>query len=159
MTLNEWAARYSIPSQALAELHQVLMSAVPPTNSTPGKSEASAQQQIRLDAPRHGVRLWRNNVGACVDDRGNHVRYGLANESPAMNKVIKSSDLIGITPVTILPEHVGGVFGVFTAIECKRPGWNYKGNPREQAQLSFLQLVIGLGGIAQFATSPGDIWK
>lgn len=122
-------------------------------------SEASAQQRIRIEAPHHGVRLWRNNVGACIDERGNHIRYGLANESAAMNKKIKSSDLIGITPVIVTPEMVGRTLGVFTAIECKRPGWQYKGGGREAAQLSYMQIIIALGGIAQFATGPEDIWN
>lgn len=157
--INAWAARHGISAEALADLQGVLMSAVPTVTSEPGSSEAAAQQQIRLEAPKHGVRLWRNNVGACMDDRGNHVRYGLANESPAMNKQVKSADLIGITPVTITPQHIGAVLGVFTSIECKRPGWRYKGNGREQAQLAWAQLIIGLGGFAQFATDPGDIWN
>lgn len=157
--LNEWAQRHGVSAAAVADLHAVLMSAVPQPISEATGSEAAAQQRIRLEAPRHGVRLWRNNVGACMDDRGNHIRYGLANESTAMNKVIKSSDLIGITPLTILPEHVGGVIGIFTAIECKRPGWTYRAAAREQAQLSFMQVVIGLGGYAQFATDPKDIWS
>jgi len=67
--------------------------------------------------------------------------------------------VIGITPMTVMSAHVGGVIGVFTAIECKRPGWHYTGNPREQAQMSFMQVVIGLGGFAQFATDPEDIWQ
>lgn len=154
--INEWAARHGITPDALADLHTIII-----PQSSPGVtgSEAAAQQRIRLEAPKHGVRLWRNNVGACMDERGNHIRYGLANESRAMNKVIKSSDLIGITPMTVRPEHVGGVVGVFTAIECKRPGWLYKGSPREKAQMSFMQVVIGMGGFAQFATDPGDIWS
>lgn len=157
--LNAWAARHGISPEALRELNDVLMSAVPAVTTTSGTSEAAAQQQIRIAAPTHGVRLFRNNVGACMDDRGNHIRYGLANESPAMNKQIKSADLIGITPVTITPQHIGAVLGVFTSIECKRPGWRYSGNGREQAQLAWAQLIIGLGGFAQFATHSGDIWN
>lgn len=157
--INEWAQRHGITAEALTDLHAVLMSAVPQPSGDATGSEAAAQQRIRLEAPHHGVRLWRNNVGACMDDRGNHIRYGLANESTAMNKVVKSSDLIGITPMTVKPEHVGGVIGVFTAIECKRPGWKYRANGREQAQLSFMQIVIGLGGFAQFATDPKEIWS
>jgi len=155
---NEWVTRHNISTEALQELSAVLMSAVPSTAADYGASEASAQQQIRIEAPKHGVRLWRNNVGACVDDRGNYVRYGLANESRAMNNQIKSADLIGITPVTVTPQHVGAVLGVFTSIECKRPGWRYNGAGREQAQLKWSQLVISMGGFAQFATMPGDVW-
>lgn len=156
--INEWAARHGISAAALADLSEVLNSPVIETTPDATGSEAAGQQRIRLEAPHHGVRLWRNNVGACEDEHGNHIRYGLANESKAMNSVVKSSDLIGITPMVIKPEHVGATLGVFTAIECKRPGWQYRASPREQAQLSFMQIVIGLGGFAQFATDPGDIW-
>lgn len=156
--LTVWQQRHGITEQALRELQQILAGAVPTVTSNATGGEAAGQQRIRLAAPAHGVRLWRNNVGACTDDRGNHIRYGLANESTAMNRAVKSADLIGITPVTITPAMVGGSLGVFTSIECKRPGWQYKATAREQAQLSWAQLVIGLGGFAQFATDPGDIW-
>ena len=157
--INQWAAKHGVSAEAVADLHAVLMSAVPQPVSDATGSEAAAQQRIRLEAPHHGVRLWRNNVGACMDDRGNHIRYGLANESTAMNKVVKSHDLIGITPMTVKPEHVGGILGIFTSIECKRPGWQYKGTAREVGQLNWAQIVIGLGGFAQFACDPGDIWS
>lgn len=156
--LTAWALRHNISPQAVADLQATLMAAIPTPNHVATGSEAAAQQRIRLAAPKQGVRLWRNNVGACTDERGNHIRYGLANESPAMNKAVKSADLIGITPVTIKPEHVGGMLGVFTSIECKRPGWRYGGNAREAAQLAWAEVVISLGGIAQFATDPSEIW-
>jgi len=159
-TINEWARRHHITPEALRELQAVL--AWPADiEHQPGAtgSEASAQQRVRLEAPKHGVRLWRNNVGACVDERGNHIRYGLMNESAGMNRRIKSPDLVGITPVTINPEHMGSTLGIFTGIECKRPGWKYKGNKREAAQLACLELIMSMGGRAQFATGPGDIWS
>ena len=84
------------------------------------QSETVVQQQARLKLARIGSQMWRNNVGACVDDAGRLVRYGLANESSQMNRCIKSSDLIGITPVVVTPDMVGKTIGVFTALECKR---------------------------------------
>lgn len=157
--LNQWAAKHGVNAEALRELNEVLMSAIPSVSTNSGVSEAASQQQIRLEAPKNGVRLWRNNVGACFDERGNHIRYGLANESASMNKQIKSADLIGITPITVTKQHIGAVLGVFTSIECKRPGWQYAGNGREQAQLAWAQLIISMGGFAQFATNPGDVWS
>ena len=82
------------------------------------------------------------------DDR--HIRFGLGNDSQKLNKVWKSSDLIGMTRVTSTA--VGQVFGVFTAIECKRPGWVAPENERDRAQASFISTVRSLGGIGGFAT-------
>ena len=149
MTQNEllaWASKWGIPPAALTELFDH------PVTSTPlaGMSEAAVQQRVELAASKQGARLWRNNVGACEDQNGNHIRYGLANRSSQQNKHIKSSDLIGITPVRVVPSMVGGILGVFTAIECKHGGWNYKGDDHEQAQDRFLKLVQSLGGIAKF---------
>lgn len=121
-----------------------------------GMSEASIQQRLRLWASKRGVRLWRNNVGVLKDERGVPVRYGLANESKAMNQNIKSSDLIGITPVTVTPDMVGKTLGVFTAYECKAEDWSYRANKREIAQLKWLELIQSLGGIAQFINSVID---
>ena len=148
MNLQQWAIKWGVPTAALQELATSTID--PQWTPTGTHTEASAQKECRLDAIRQGVILWRNNVGACVDERGNHIRYGIANESKQMNENIKSSDLIGIHPITITPDLVGTVIGQFTAREVKKPGWNYRGNPREKAQLKFLNLVIAHGGDARF---------
>jgi hypothetical protein len=93
---------------------------------------------------------WRNNRGAFEDNTGRWVRYGLANDSIKMNKLVKSSDLIGPMPVRIKPHHVGRVFAIFTAVECKPSNWVYKGDEHEKAQLKYIQIVNSLGGIALF---------
>lgn len=153
MQLSEWAARWNIPPAALADLKRSMGVAEPPVVRVPGVSEAAAQQAIRLEAPRLGLRLWRNNNGATLDESGRMIRFGLANDSVAMSRAMKSSDLIGITP-----RHIGGeTVGVFTSVEVKRPGWRYAGTVREQAQLKWIQLIISLGGRAQFATGPEDL--
>ena len=158
ITIQEWAARWNLPPQALAELAALHGVADAPvvTNAEP-LSEGAVQQNIRLEASRVGARLWRNNVGACTDKYGTFIRYGLANDSIAVNKAIKSSDLIGIKPVMITFAHVGQVFGQFTAREVKREGWQYTGNGREKAQLKFLELVTALGGDGRFATGEGTL--
>ena len=118
--------------------------------------ETDIQAQVRLAATKLGWRVWRNNVGVLMDKRGIPIRYGLANDSKKMNEEIKSADLIGVRPVLILPEHVGHTIGQFVSLECKRPGWKFKGNDeREQAQLRWANLVNGFGGYAVFTT--GDI--
>ena len=134
-----------------------VMPAIPTV--TPTTSEAAAQQKIRLESHRRREPMWRNNVGAAMTDKGVQVRYGLANDSKKVNEVIKSSDLIGITPRVITGNDVGDTIGVFTSYEIKQPGWMYTGKGREVAQLAWIQLVISLGGKAQFATGPGDIWR
>jgi len=95
MILDEWAKRWNIPPVALRDLRAAMgLYEEPVTNAT--KGEAVNQQAIRLAAPGHACRLWRNNRGAAVDPKsGAHIRYGLANDSKEMDKHIKSSDLIG----------------------------------------------------------------
>jgi len=81
------------------------------------------------------------------------VRYGLGNDSAQVNSRLKSSDLIGITPVSVN----GNPVGVFTSYEIKKPGWRYTGTPREVAQLRWLELVVSLGGIGKFISDVGDL--
>lgn len=145
MTVNEWAQRWGIPTNALNELTQLL--SVDCTSTETGYSEAAVSSRIVLAASKRGIRLFRNNVGACQAEDGRVIRYGLANESTRINSVIKSSDYIGITPRTINGQRVG----VFTSIEVKRAGWHYTGIGREVAQKRWLDFVNASGGIGFFA--------
>lgn len=121
-----------------------LVTDVSPAN---GISEIAVQQQLRVHAPKVGAALWRNNNGACMDDKGRMIRYGLGNDSKKLNKKWKSSDLVGIAPG-----------GQFLAVEVKEPGWYLTpGDKRAQAQLQFMKTVVALGGKAGFATSTGDL--
>jgi hypothetical protein len=120
------------------------------------QSEDEVQQRIQMEAPKFGSILLRNNSGALKDATGRLVRYGLGNTSEKVNKNIKSSDLIGITPVTITPEMVGQVVGVFTAIEVKKEDWHYKGDERETAQKNFIDFIKSKGGLAGFCKSVDD---
>jgi hypothetical protein len=121
-------------------------------------SEAVVQQQVRLALARMGALMYRNNSGAFTDENGRHVRFGLGNDSAQLNAVVKSSDLIGLVPVTITPDMVGKTIGVFTAIECKRPGWHMTpGDKRACAQEKFITLVKDAGGFGGFATDPQDL--
>lgn len=119
--------------------------------------EFAVQNHIRLDAAQLGNYMWRNNVGVLMDKTGRPVRYGLANENPKINKVCKSSDLIGITPVTITADMVGQTIGVFTAVEVKEEGWTLKpSDKRALAQKNFHDIVRKQGGLAGFAQSVED---
>jgi len=107
---------------------------------------------IRLQATRAGWRLWRNNSGAGKLENGSFVRWGLANDSAAVNCKIKSGDLIGIKPVLITPEMVGTVIGQFVSREVKCPGWKWHGTPHEVAQLQWQNIINSMGGDATFTT-------
>lgn len=154
MTLTQWAARHGVSQAALAELTGIVTD---PQSAPTGQSEAAVQQLVRLEASRLGMRLFRNNVGACKDETGRVIRYGLCNDSAQMNKTVKSSDLIGIRPVIITPDMVGHTIGQFVAREVKRPGWSYRGTDREVAQQAFGQLVLKLGGDFKFCTGEGSL--
>lgn len=157
MTLDGWADEWGVPPAALADLRLRLIAAASGQERSRGRSEAAAQVQVRLEASRQGWPLWRNNVGSLRDQRGVPVRYGLANDSPAVNARIKSADLIGIRPITITPAHVGRVVGQFVSREVKAPGWRYSGNAREQAQLAWAQLILSLGGDAAICCGEGSL--
>lgn len=154
----QWAIRHGVSHVALAELRQLMgIDKSTDAASDSGKSEAAVQTAVRLEASRVGARLWRQNVGACKDDTGRIIRYGLCNDSAALNKRIKSSDLVGIRPVIITPDMVGHTIGQFIAREIKKPSWHYTGTDREKAQLAFGELVISLGGDFAFANSEGSL--
>ena len=158
--LQQWAARWSIPAPCMADLLECMGVGVvppePPTPAPPQATEAWSQSMVRLESPRFGIWLGRNNVGALLDKRGVPVRYGLANESKQQNEVMKSGDLIGIRPVVITASMVGCTIGQFVSRECKRPGWVFRGDAHEQAQANWAALVIKYGGDAKFATGEGS---
>ena len=111
------------------------------------KSEAAVQAEVMMRLSEMGHRIFRNNNGAAVDQTGRHVRYGLGNVSQQVNARMKSSDLIGIEKGT----------GRMISIECKREGWKYKGTDREQAQLNWINLIKGMGGIGGFVSDVGQL--
>jgi len=127
-------------------------------------SESKLQAEVRLAlAHEQAGLLMRNNSGALKDERGRLIRFGLGNDSAAVNKVMKSSDLIGIRRVVIGPQDVGKVVGQFMAIECKDPGWRgAAGSERARAQENWMSVVRTWGGVAGFANSvemARNIWE
>ncbi len=153
MNYYTWAAKWGIPKAAIDELRNIMGFDVEgsgiPSDAT---TEAGVSKRVRLQYAAAGSILWRNNVGAFPDETGRWIRYGLANDSAVMNRSVKSSDLIGITPVPVTQAHVGTIIGMFTAVECKAPGWEWKGTQRESAQHKFHQIVLAHGGIGRFST-------
>jgi hypothetical protein len=121
------------------------------------KSEIQVQAETRLEySQKHNGVLWRNNVGAFKSSNGQWVRYGLANDSKQMNKELKSSDLVGWTPVTITPEMVGYTIPVFTSIEVKEEGLcsTAKMNTDHvKAQQKWCDGITNTGGIAGIVDS------
>jgi hypothetical protein len=160
----KWAIRHDVSLEALQELKDIFgIDHVPcpsekryPSDGFQ-KDEAFTQSLVRLEASHKGLRLWRNNVGALLDKRGVPVRYGLGNDSPALNKIIKSADLIGWRPLLITDALVGSTIAQFLSRECKRPGWKFTGDEHETAQLKWAELVIADGGDAGFCTGEGSL--
>jgi hypothetical protein len=147
MNLYEWAIKWGIPHAAIQDFQrQAGLAPDEYAGDVAAGSEAYAQSAVRLEASRKGYRIWRNNVGAGYMQDGSFLRFGLANDSKAVNDVVKSSDLIGIAPG-----------GQFVAREIKAPGWRYTGTEREKAQLAFISLILSYGGNAGFATGDGTL--
>ena len=146
--LDEWQRKWNVHPAAVADLANMLTANM--SHALGGKSEQGVSQRVRLEFAKRGALLFRNNVGACMTEQGTMVRYGLANESKQLNQSVKSSDLIGIEPVTITPDMIGATIGRFIAIETKRPNWKFTGSDHEKAQLSFLTLIKSKGGKGEF---------
>jgi hypothetical protein len=171
LSFEGWALQYPEAARALAETCGGFpMLPADGTRdedeSAAQRAEADAQRAARLSIARQGAMSWRNNVGALAtktrhdcpqcrfrfEESRPPLRYGLANDSAALNKRVKSSDLILAIPRIIRPQDVGKKIAQLGAVECKRPGWKYTGNEREAAQLAFLSIVADLGGFATFST-------
>lgn len=155
--ITQWAIRHGVSAQALLELEVMFGMSLPAGIDATGDSESAVQANVRLEAAKKGIRLFRNNVGVLRDEKGRPVRYGLANDSKRVNEQVKSGDLIGWKPVRITHAHVGQVIGQFVSRECKNGAWQYSGSGREQAQLAWIQLVLSGGGDAAFCTGTGSL--
>lgn len=154
--LEQWAARHNISPEALSDLRYIF-GCLPVVVPQATGSEAAVQAQVRLEAARKGVKLWRNNVGVLKDMRGVPVRYGLANDSARLNQACKSGDLIGWRSVVVAQEMVGSLIAQFVSRECKRPGWKWSGDAHEQAQMKWLQAVVSDGGDAKFTSGEDSL--
>lgn len=154
MTFEEWAEKWKLPPEAISELNQLSSAFSQPESDV---SENAVASECRVLLGKLDIISMRNNVGVLEDRNGRPVRYGLCNESPAMNKVLKASDDILIIPHIVRPEDVGRKFGIFGAAEYKRKDWKFTGKGREVAQSNFHRMVQAKGGIGFFANNPAVI--
>lgn len=128
-----------------------------------GASESRVQAIVRLEGPAAGVKLWRNNVGVLRDETGRPVRYGLANDTRALNEKLKSGDLIGWRKTLITQDMVGTYVAVFLSREGKPENWtpapptDVRRFAREEAQRAWARIVNEAGGDACFATGGGTL--
>ena len=158
MVIDQWARKWNISDAALDELKLWMgLESRSRLLDSNGDSESAVQSRVRLEAARKGARLWRNNLGAYRTPEGSFVRYGLANDSAQVNRLIKSADLIGIKPVKITDGMVGLTIGQFLSREVKRSAWRYSNSEKEKAQLAWIELIVSLGGDAGFCTDEGSL--
>lgn len=158
--VHDWALKWRIPPAAIAELQSTLIAkaTMPCANTDKPLSEAGVQSRVRLEAAEKGVRLFRNNVGAGYLIDGNFVRWGLANDSEAVNEVLKSSDLIGWRRRLVAPEHVGTYIAQPVMRECKREGWVYDPtNSHDVAQMNWAMLAAHDGCDVAIVTRTGSL--
>ena len=155
--IKAWAVKHGVSDEAIRDLMKNFIPSGPLPEGKKGYSETAVQSRARIAASQQGMILMRNNSGVLKDDGGQPVRFGLANDSKRVNEEIKSSDLIGIRPILIGPEHLGTVIGRFVAIECKEAKWKWTGKGREVAQAKFHTIVVKHGGEARFITSEYQI--
>lgn len=124
----------------------------------PQRSETAVTQDVLLRCSQLGIRLFRNNSGAVTTDDGRHIRFGLGNTSAKLNATLKSSDLIGITPVVITPEHIGRTVGVFTSLEIKNGLWRFRDTDKHAvAQERWCELIRSLGGYGGFVSDVSQL--
>lgn len=94
--------------------------------------ESDIMRLAMIEASRLGATVWRNNIGAYKDARGNFIKYGVCNPG--------GSDLIGIYQ------------GRFLALEIKTP----IGQPTDE-QLKFLKFIHKNGGLAGVVKKAEDV--
>jgi hypothetical protein len=106
--------------------------------------ESKLYTPIIMKATVLGCRLLRNNVGCLKNERGQWVRFGVANPG--------GSDLLGVLPCVVTKEMVGLKVGILLAVEVKPE----RNNRLSRHQKSFLDFVSMMGGIALKAIGPED---
>lgn len=120
-----------------------------------GHRESNVQRDVRLEGAAKGKYLFRNNRGAGMMESGNYVRYGLANDSKALGKAVKSADLIGWESFTVTADWVGHKVARFLSVEVKAEDYKFSGTLEEMAQVKWATLVNAEGGRAVITNKVG----
>ena len=118
-------------------------------------TEKDIEKRIIISVQSAGSTVFKNNVGSAEKTDPNTgkkywVRFGLCEGS---------SDLIGITPVSITPDMVGEKIGVFTAIEVKKDVTKSYNKHRMETQQRFIDFVNNNGGFAFKSDDPLEAGK
>lgn len=166
-TIRQWGFDFSIPMHMLIELERRMgLEGTEGVTNGPDKfgmthSEAYAQSQVVLEAPKYRCMLTRNNKGVLPDKNGTPVRFGMFNETKVRGARLRSWDVVGWRERLITVQMViaaGGVLkiGQFVGREIKEPGWVFTGTEHELAQLRCTELALSYGCDVGFATGPGS---
>lgn len=126
-------------------------------------SEQDIMRRIMIAVSKTGARVFRNNVAMAWVGKAEIIRHSRAVVVYVGDVLIRqgrplhaglckgSSDLIGITPVIVRPEHVGTRLGVFTGLEVK----TNKGRTTPE-QVNFAEQINALGGIVGVVRDSND---
>lgn len=129
-------------------------------------SETANQSHIRRILAERDFHLDRNNRGVLTNQQGIPIRFGLANDSEQLGRILKSGDLIGWRTLLVTPDMVGSAIAQYVSIEVKPDGWKPPGvGPVERAgrltayghylgQKRWADLVNAAGGYAGFMIDP-----
>ena len=118
-------------------------------------TEKDIEKKIIVSVQGAGSIVFKNNVGYAQKTDPNTgkkywIRFGLCEGS---------SDLIGITPVTITQGMVGKTIGVFTAIEVKKDVTKSYDKHRMDTQKRFIDFINHNGGFAFKSDDPDKAMK
>lgn len=116
-------------------------------------TEHGVQNAVRNALAGHAL-TFRANVGQAWTGTASRVPAGVLIRNPrpfTTGLPAGFSDLFGLVPVVIKPEHVGQTFARFFALEVKAG----RGQPTDR-QRDFIEAVLRNGGLAGVVRSPED---
>lgn len=115
--------------------------------------ETDIQRRIQLALNDEHARIWRNTNGSGWSGRNFTVREGRLVHGSASHVAYGlgpgSSDLVGPISVEVTGAMVGRRIAVFSAFEVKKP----RGGKYSEQQDRFIEVIQGLGGIADYTRS------